>query len=556
MMIMRFHKLIQSRLLWMVFLGIVVVSFVFMGALEYSGGGGGQTRMLQAPVAHIDGEPISFLEFDTARRLMEINFQGQIPRDQLDDAVFERIAMVKFARKLGLQVPRGVAEREYARELTNEEGQIDEALRMEYREFFRRSNLTEEAQINYIREQMLVQDLQRVFSTFAVNTSFDAERWAAMETDLFETSRIQLTEELLPEPVAVSDEAAETFFEDNKADFTLPEQRKVHYLTFNVSDFTREDDVMSEEDARAFFDANPNRFMRPVQTETEDGEMTWEMKPRDFDEVKTEIMDSYRSSRARERAKEEALSLAVRLTPRRGRPAPEIETVAEELGMELQTTRFFEQSDFLENIPNSNRFTRAAFNLDESEIGRTSQPVDGRDHVYILQLADIRPAREPEFFEVAEEVRERALAHFTRKALEAYATELKSELQAHLDAGVPFAEAAAALELEPEEIMPFQLQDAQNGGPVFPMDVAEKAGAYTTGDLFGPVEDPRFETLSLVYVHARTPQPEDHRRWIDETAPMIRANVEMQGFIEYFRDQVLLRNLQKERGLSSENNGI
>ncbi|MCC5847988.1 MAG: SurA N-terminal domain-containing protein [Verrucomicrobia bacterium] len=551
MMIMRFHKLIQSRLLWMVFLGIVVVSFVFMGAAEYSGGGG-QNQMLRAPVAHIDGQPVSFLEFDTARRLLEINLQGQIPRDQLDDAVFERIAMVRFAQKLGLQVPRGAAEREYARELTDDEGRIDEALRMEYRDFFRSFNLTEEAQINYIREQMLVQDLQRVLTTFAVNTSFDAERWAAMETDLFETSRIQLTEDLLPEPISLTDGDVEAYFEENRPDFTLPEQRKVHYITYNVSDFTREDDVMSEADARAFFDSNPNRFMRPVQSETPDGEMTWEMKPRAFDEVKTEIMDSYRSSRARERAKEEALSLAVRLTPRRGRPAPEIETVAADLELSLQTTRFFAKTDFLENIPNSNRFTQAAFNLDESEIGRTSQPVDGRDHVYILQLAEIRPAREPELFEVVEEVREQAKAHLTRQALEKYAEELKAELQVHLDAGVSFAEAAANLGLEPEEVMPFQLEDAEASGPMFPMDVAEKAGAYTTGDLFGPVEDPRFETLSLVYVNARTPQPEDRQRWIEETAPMIGANIEMQGFIEYFRDQVLRRNLKKTREGSPE----
>ena len=551
MMIMKFHKLIQSRLVWIIFLGLVVISFGVMGALEYAGDSN-VSRRLEEPVAHLDGTPITFLELDTTRRLLDLNFQGQIPRDRMDDFAFERIAMVRFARKLGLEVPRSAAEQEYARELIDDDGRIDPELRTLYRNFFARHRLTEDAQIEYIREQMLVQDLQRLLTTFSINTDFDVERWAAIETDHFETRRILLTPDLLPEPVEVSEDMLAAFFADYQEDFTIPQARKVHYVTLALEDFHQDTDTLSEAAAREIYDSNPDRFSRPVQVENEDGTTSWDFPTRPFEDVKAEIIDVHRNSRARERAKEDALGISVRLTPRRGRPAPTIQTVAEQEGLPLNTTDFFRRGDSIPGIANANRFIQAAFALDQSPIGRTSQPVDAQNHIHILQLAEIEPARVPELAEVEEEVRSAALEYYTQQALTAFAESLKADLRDLLDAGTEFSDAISQLGIEAEEVMPFQIQDMEAGSPVFPMDVAMKVTAHTTGDLFGPVEDSRFGLKSLIYVTARTPMPEARERWILEEADMRRNEIDMQGFHEYFIDQVLLKNLVHARPASDE----
>ncbi|MEI2386078.1 peptidyl-prolyl cis-trans isomerase [Breoghania sp. JC706] len=70
---------------------------------------------------------------------------------------------------------------------------------------------------------------------------------------------VTLTKDSLPPIAAPTSEQLEAFFKEHKADYRAPEYRKLEIITVQPSSIARPDEV-SDEDAKAEYDANPNRF--------------------------------------------------------------------------------------------------------------------------------------------------------------------------------------------------------------------------------------------------------------------------------------------------------
>lgn len=538
MMIMRFHKLIQSRLMWLIFLGVVVVSFVFMDFMG-SGGDMNVSRQLRQPVAHIDGEPLRFLEFDIARRQIEQSLERQIDREELDERVFSRFAQLAKAKQLGIRVPRAAAENDLQQSLAHDAAEDPEFMNR-FRMYLRSQNMTEAQFIDYIHEELILHELQKVLASLAMISPFDAERWAGMQTDEFALAVLEISGDHLPEPEAADEETLLAYFEENASAFEIPEQRQIRFLSLELSSFEREEDTLTEVQARERYEANPSRYDRQTPVMTEEGGFELKREPREFEEVKDEIIASHRAEQARERANDEAMGLSVRLTPRRGRPAPEMSTVAEDLGLSVTETDFFARSDVLPDLPGSSPLVRAAFELDLTPIGRTSQPVIGRENVFIVQLIDIQEPRIPEFEEVSEEVAQQWLNEQRRQQLENFADSVRETLQAALDAGQSIAEAAQGLEgVEMTDPPPFQLMNLNQNMPSVPFALAETLTGHTAGDLIGPVEDTRFGGMYLAYVLSREPREEDAAEMIPQLENDLAIHLQFQGISEAFETKVL-----------------
>lgn len=545
MMIMRFHKLIQSRLMWLIFSGVVILSFVFMDAVGRSGDVG-PTRQLRAPVAHLNGEPIRFLEFDTTRRLLERNLERNIPRDQLDELVFERFAMVAFAQSLGLDVPKSLARQEFFRSLADEDGQLEpEFVEMVLRSL-RSEGLSEDAVVSFIRDEMLVQELRRILTSMVHVSSFDAERWATLQTDEFQLLTVSLDDSALEEETSVSDEELQRYFEENAHRFRIPEKRVAAYLKFPVADFMRdEEDRFSREDARAFYDQNPQRFSRGVPVENEDGTFEFTMEQIPFEEALEDIRDTFFQHLARERAEDEAMGLSVRLSPRRGRMPPAMESIAAEQNLEILTAGPFRAGDVLEGVSNPREFIQAAFDLGLNEMSRTSRPIVGRDAVYVMQLTEIVPPRDPELDEVREAVMQSAVAAARRKALAELAEARAEFFRSALAEGTSFEEAAKDLGLEVEQAPPVQLQSLNTFMPLIPPALAQELSGHKAGDLIGPIEDDRMGSLLIAKVVSRETRTEDRDNLVPQLRSVLVSELQFPGFLERFRDMTLLSDLTR-----------
>jgi peptidyl-prolyl cis-trans isomerase D len=544
MMIMRFHKLIQSRLLWLTFLGIVVISFVFMDFAS-SSGDSGVSRQLRQPVAHINGEPLRFLDFDIARRQIEQNLNQPVDREQLDELVFSRFARLTKAEKLGIRVPRAVAENDLRQSIAQDAAGDPEFMER-FRMYLRSQNMTESQLIDFIREELVLQELQKVLASFAMIAPFDAERWAAMQTDEFALAVLEISGDSLPEPEAADADTLTAFFNENAADFEIPELRRIRFFSLNLSDFEREEDAITEAQAREQYEANPSRFDRQTPVMTEEGGFELRREPREFEEVKDEIIANHKSQQARRRANDEAMGLSVRLTPRRGRPAPDMAVVAEDLGLSVTESDFVARTGTLPNLPGSAALVRAAFELDLTPVGRTSQPVLGRDKVFIVQLIEIQEPRIPDFEEVRGEVTQQWTAEQSRQQRMNFAASVRETLQAALDAGQSIAEAAQELEgVELTDPPPFQLMTLNPNMPSIPFVLAETLIGHTAGDLIGPVEDTRFGGVYLGYVLSREPSEEDAAEMIPQLQNELAVHLQFQGITEAFEETVLQPMIQR-----------
>lgn len=544
MMIMRFHKLIQSRLLWLIFLGIVVVSFVFWGAME-GAGDQGVTRQLRAPVAHLNGRAISFLEFDVTRRLVERNMGRDLPADQVSDFVFERFAMVDFARSIGLRVPETLAQQEFFRSLADEEGQVDPMFLEMVRQNLRSEGITEEQVVRFIRDEMLIQELQRILTAFVHVPRFDAERWASLQTDVFEVALLHLVPEMLPEPVELSDEEIAAHFAAHAEDFQIPELRSVRFLKLDVAGFISEEDALSEAQARQVYDQNPQRFRRMVPRMDDEGNFSFDTEQISFEDALEDIRTNYKMTQARERAEEEALGISVRLTPRRGRTPPTMEALAEELGMTVMTAGPFRVGETLPEVPNSAALVQAAFELDDSLQGRTSRPLVSRDTVLVAQLTEVIAPRDPELEEVLDAVTEAAFLAATETALQALGASLLTQLQAAIAEGASLEEAAAALEVELDVLPPFQLSELNMAMPFVPATLAEAVTGHAAGDVFGPLEDLRRGGWFLAGVIERTSQPAERDEMLFQMENFLAGDFHMQGLMERLRDVKLMVNFRR-----------
>lgn len=538
MMIMRFHKLIQSRLMWLIFLGVVVFSFVFM---DYLGANSSTSvaAQLRQPVARISGEPLRFLEFDIARRQLEQNLPPQADRTQIDDLVFSRFARLEQARQLGILVPRAAAESDLRQTLAQDAAN-DPDFMNRFRLYLRNQGITEAQLVDFIQQELTLQELQRVLASFAMIAPFDAERWAAFQTDQFALAVLELSGTHLPEPEAPAPEILQAYFDENAADFEIPEQRSIRYLSLDLAAFERPEDTLTGEQARERYDANPSNYDRQTPVMTEEGGFELKREPRTFEQVKDEIIRNHRTAQARSRANDEAMGLSVRLTPRRGRPAPEMTDLAAEMNLDVTETTPFGRTDSLPGLPGASALVRAAFDLDLSPVGRTSQPIVSGGKVHVIQLTAIQPPRIPALDEVRDAVTAQWTAEQKQQQLLAFAQSTRETLQAALQEGKTIAQAAEGLEgVELTDPPPFQLKDLSAAMPSVPFSLLEELTAHTTGDLFGPVEDPRTGSVHLAYVLSREPRPEDAAEMVPELRDQLATQLQFQGFTAAYEETVI-----------------
>jgi hypothetical protein len=541
MMIMRFHRLIQSRLLWIFFLGIVVVTFVFWGVAD-SFAENPVSAQLKEPVAHLDGKAITFGEYDTQRRMLE-RFQGErIPREELEDLVFTRVAMLRKAKDLGLHVPESQAKREYARNFLNEKGEYDEQARLVFRDSLRRDALQESDVLRYLTDEMVLQQLQRVLASHALVPPFDVERWAGQQTDRFELDYALVPPSLVTNAVVVSETQLQDFFAKFRENFRQDEQRQVKYVAVQIPDWSTETNRVSATDAEAYYHANPEKFS--VKIAGTNGTERVEAIP--LAEVRGNIVAQLIREQAQAHAQESAMSLAVKLTPRRGRAAPTLEVLAASMGLNVSTSALFTANTYVDNIEEPVGFAKAAFELDLTPTGRVSQPVLGRTEAYVLQLDKIEPPRLPELPEVAAVVSMSATNYYTSVATVTLASNLVAELKGLVSATNSFIQAAQGMGLVATSAPPFQLREVNNMNMRFPVALAQNATSHGVGEVFGPLQGP-FGQSMIGFLRSRTPQPEDAAAMIPELRNFIGSDIQMRGFFARFRDDQLLADLKKVR---------
>ena len=507
MMISKFHRLIQSRLLWGAFLVVIIFSFVIWGMMPSGTRGGDSDDPRTRAAGELGGEEISFDEFNAAYHAAYLGQALQYGRDlpggddresQLRRAAWLRLATLREAARLGVTATDDELVGAIRANFSGENG-----YNPQYYDMFAENNLarlgyTKTQFERYLREEITMQKLALLVGRQAVVTPLELQRTFSTLMDTFTVDYATIAPAPLEKDLNVTEEDARALFDEDPAAFTLPELRDVSYVAFPVADFASAPAEPPSEDALLdYYEAHIADYTSTVTDE--EGKESQSVA--DFDEVKDSIAAALALEDARETARSAAAEFYYSLLPGGDDPRlPDLAEKAAAAGREPQSLKGLRRT--ASPVADAGwRLAAEAFELGLDVYERAGAPFDGQDAVYVLYLDAVHAPRVPEFDEVKDEAlaaaKQKALtaamndkADFVKAAAETGLAEGKSLKASLKGSGIPVTSAPAFTGLEGTSSTNAAIRS-----------LVQAVVACNAGDLTDPVPSP--EGLLVAHVKAR-----------------------------------------------------
>ena len=535
MMISKFHRLIQSRLLWGIFLVIIVFSFVIWGMVWPSK----YNRVEKANAAGtLDGKPVSHAEYRSAymstrlaRSLAlgrEIQSTAQT-EEVLRKLAWERLATLREVNKLGITATDQELIGTIRSNFSESNGVYN---RQRYEAFLQNIiaplGYTTGQFEQHLREEIAIQKLAHLIGRQAQVTPLEVHRTFDTLMDSFTVEYAALTAADVEKDVKVSEADARKLYDADPAAFTIPEQREISYAAFPVADYMDSTNAISDEDIQDYYELHIEEYTTQ-ETDTNG-------KPREvvaeLDDVRDDIVKALRHQTAEEAADAAASELTNLALPDREGNVPEFAAAVEKTGRTVQHLAPFSRLE-LPVEDGGAAFVAAAFDLAPNSFDRVSSAIAGKENVYVLYLDKIHEPRVPAF----EEAKDRVMAAATQKAvaeaLAAKGTELQKAAAAGLADGKTFAQAVAGLGATVASAEPFTGLSGSSSTNEAVQALVQAVVSYNQGEVTDPV--PYGDGLLVAYVQARTPA---------DAATFDSYQAEIASAIRARRGQTLFRDWQ------------
>lgn len=463
--------MIRSRLLWTVFAGVLILSFVgFLGP-------GGNCSPTEANTGNLagtlNGKDISRREFIMAR-FFELGMQD--PRE-LSDAeeetlrkrTWQRIAALQTAKELGLKADDSEIAAILGRDPAFQNNGVFS--REQYR-YVIQSQLRTDVQTfeEYLRQDLTLQRLTSLLEASAWVSPLESNDRIRNLTDVFKLevaafNANKFDPEINPEMIDIED-----YYNRNAETLLVPEKIKIRVVEFPATN--RIDAVgFSDDDIYDYYDANietfrmedsTNRTENAADTAAENTEETASSVPgyRPVEEVREQIISELQHQQALLNARDTATDFVIQLTPDRNGSAPEFEALAAAFERTVITTGWFSVTNTIPELMDVEDAVERAFALDQDNpLSSYSDPLTGSNSVYVISILDRREAYLPELSEIEDELRIPATEEMRRKLLREHVNELHDEILMALKEGKEFRSAAEQLELEVSTPDPFSVYD-------------------------------------------------------------------------------------------------
>ncbi|TAN37217.1 MAG: hypothetical protein EPN23_06380 [Verrucomicrobia bacterium] len=443
MLISKFHRLIQSRLLWGAFLVIIVFSFVIWGTKMP---GSSRRDREERAEGLFNGKPVSPEEFRQAyfnSRLAVGLMTGRPPmpgaetEKALRKAAWQRIAEVYKAQELGL--PRTTDAEVIAtiqhQPIFQAEGRFDE------RRFatFVRNGLAElgvnEVQFeDYLREEMLLEKLRLVVASTLLIPPSDAQTTVASVSDQFRVEYAVIAPDTNAGARVTIKEAQALYNRDPKT-FTVPEKVRVQYVEFPFSNYVASATASADE-ALNYYNEHMDRFTRMVSITNPPPFGATNAAPTisqrsdqiPFEQVTNTIYAALKNAAARTHAEDVASEFVGSLSPDRHGKALTFAQAAAKYGQAVHVAGPFADGEPVAGLEDVTAFNRTAFALGTNTDERFSDVIKGPTSALVLHLDARLPARVPPFAEVAPRALEEARTEAKAAAQEAKANQLRAAL--------------------------------------------------------------------------------------------------------------------------------
>ena len=524
MMISKFHKLIQSRLLWGAFLVIIVFSFVIWGMVWPSD----LKKAEQANAAGtLDGATVSHGEFRSAylntylARALALGREVQSTPES--DAVlrrlsWQRLATLREANQLGIVAADAELRSAIRSNFAETNGVFDPARYQAFLQNVIRPLGFSTAQFEqHLREEIQIQKLAHLIGRQATVTPLEIHRTFDTLMDTFAVDYVFVGPADVEADVKVSDEDVRKLFDDDPAAFTIPEKRETSYAAFPVADYFDGKLEVSDDDVQDYYELHIADY---TTQETGTNGQPREVVA-DLDDVREGIVAALRRQAAFEKADAAAAELAYRALPDREGTVPEFAAEAEKAGRKAQKLAPFSRFEVpLED--GGAALAAAAFELAPNSYDRVSSTIAGTENVYVLYLENVLEPRVPAFDEVRDQVREVARQKAVAAALAAKGQAVQEAAAAGIAAGQTFADAVAGAGAKAQSAEPFTGMSGSTSSNEIAQTLVQAVVSYNQGEVTEPV--PHGDGLIVAYLKARTPaDPATYDSYQSEIASAIRA---------------------------------
>ena len=432
MMISKFHKLIQSKVVWYIVLGVIVIAFVgfftpTMGSKsakkteQYVGKMFGENITRQAYRQALQSAHIWYIL--TTGRQPETREQG----DALQERAWQQLVMLHKAADEGVIV----SDQEVIQQIQRipifmgQQGVFDKRA---YDAILPQIGISGPQVENTVREQIAIQKLMSGPIQAALISPEELERAYHIYTDRLVFDYAVFPRAILEPEVSVTREEAEAFFAENMEAFRMPAKVRVSYVEYPVADFLMQAEV-PEGAALQLYNQNLDAY----RVETTGEVSTVEYKP--FEDVEAEIAATIAEFSARRLAADAATSLVADIAPKAQNQAPDFQGAAAAAGLTVKTLPAFGLADELPGIDATAPFKQAALGLQDDIYSSFSDAVVGKDSVYVISLEKRYESFLPDFETVEKEATEAARARAAAEAGSARVLEIRDAVAAALKTG-------------------------------------------------------------------------------------------------------------------------
>lgn len=379
-MLQHLREKAQGWFAWII-LGAIGITFVLFGTANFFQSGGSEHT-----VAKVNGISISERELEeTYRRVLHSSGNealkrmdpAQVKKEVLEGLIEEHI-LLQNAKKLGLTISDERIN-SVIRSLPvakNAEGQFSEEV---YLQFLASTNFTDHSFRAFIRDNMILQQMQRGIAGTALALSMDVKdyvRYVYQHRD-FQYTRISQSS---IDTVAVSNEALKEYYESHLNQFMSLDQLALQYVHLSLSDVLNKLNY-TDQDLEAFYRDNLSAFTVPESAQVAHILVAL---PKEADQA------------AEVAAKEKIEKIRADL----GSGTPFAALAQEYSDDKASAEKGGELSWFAagEMVP---AFEKAAFALAPNEV---SAPIKTEFGYHLIKLEDKKPGRVKPFAEVKEEV--------------------------------------------------------------------------------------------------------------------------------------------------------
>lgn len=460
MMISKFHKLIQSKVVWTAFAILISVAFVTVYTGSKTSASKQRSENEQQIAGRLFGEDVSRQEYGQAYRSVYVMYTMMAGRminiDEnvhpiLSEAAWQRLATLKKARQMGLTVSKEQVVSNIQQQPLFQNQQTGGFDRTIFDSFMTavlpRMQMTTAGFENLMMENVLIEKAASMATQGALVTDAEVRKTFHLVSDKLTVQYASIPRSLAPAPQVTEDEA-KAYFEDYKGRFMMPEKISVRYVQFPVSDYTA-GVLVTDDMVAAYYENNKQRYLKPDAEDAPEGAAP-EYQP--LEEVKDSITEMMRNGLAQR----EAINAADGLVAQLADDSMTFDKAAEQTGLTIiENTPPFALTDTVRGIDPTAPFARAAFTLEDDPSHYYSDPVRGMEFVYVIALDKRLPSFLPGYDVVKDDVLEAAKTAAAEKAYVEMAEIIHSEIESALKAGTSFADAASGQKLNIETTEPF-----------------------------------------------------------------------------------------------------